>query len=564
MSNDNAFNASSGLNPNLDLHKSPLSDSLNFGNKSSSIFEHGNNQYSWGSYEVQLDDTLSGIAKKTLGDASAFGLIADYNHILDPNKIFVGQGISVPIRVSSSSKQSYDSLAPTGANVIETGVGNYQVKAGDTLSGIAQKVFGDASAYEVIAKYNNISDPSKLYAGQQIQVPQAKYDPLTNPNPSSNSLLSVKDYNQLETGKDKVNDSVFAAKEAEESVSKPLDSAINFAKSVANNEEVRNTGETVRQVSTGITAGLNANLPFTEGGQKYVLKQANGNMFKFEAQKNGFFAKLPKGINSDQFAKISADVREGTKNFSDDPFIQGSRASGISRKTGLKMAKDADIDIGLRVDSEKYKKLLDNSFPKEADYPDRLKNLKRAETNGIIRSHHASDIPNLKDGDPKLKPLAKNLVKDVNKMGIPAKKVDLAVIKDGGKFDNGTQIKLATKVTEFAKPVAKVVDVAGKIAKPVAIAADFITVVDAVNKDGGTIGENTGRAGATMAGEWAGGFAGATVGMQFGALAGSAVPVVGTAAGALVGGVIGGVIGSGIGSEVASKTFNFFKDRKWW
>lgn len=47
----------------------------------------------------------------------------------------------------------------------------YTVKAGDSLSAIAQRYYGDMSQYHKIAKYNNIADPDKIDVGQKIRIP---------------------------------------------------------------------------------------------------------------------------------------------------------------------------------------------------------------------------------------------------------------------------------------------------------------------------------------------------------------------------------------------------------
>lgn len=44
----------------------------------------------------------------------------------------------------------------------------YVVKKGDTLSGIAE-MYG--TTYQLLAKYNKISDPNKIYVGQNIRIP---------------------------------------------------------------------------------------------------------------------------------------------------------------------------------------------------------------------------------------------------------------------------------------------------------------------------------------------------------------------------------------------------------
>lgn len=47
----------------------------------------------------------------------------------------------------------------------------YPVKRGDTLSAICRKIYGDASLYSKLAKYNNIKNPSLIYVGQIIKLP---------------------------------------------------------------------------------------------------------------------------------------------------------------------------------------------------------------------------------------------------------------------------------------------------------------------------------------------------------------------------------------------------------
>ena len=51
----------------------------------------------------------------------------------------------------------------------------YEVKAGDSLSKIAKSVYGDANAYQQIFDANRpmLSDPNKIYPGQQLRIPKA-------------------------------------------------------------------------------------------------------------------------------------------------------------------------------------------------------------------------------------------------------------------------------------------------------------------------------------------------------------------------------------------------------
>jgi tetratricopeptide (TPR) repeat protein len=48
---------------------------------------------------------------------------------------------------------------------------SYAVRPGDTLGSIAQRALGDGCEFYLLARYNQIRVPSKLYAGQILKVP---------------------------------------------------------------------------------------------------------------------------------------------------------------------------------------------------------------------------------------------------------------------------------------------------------------------------------------------------------------------------------------------------------
>jgi LysM repeat protein len=100
-------------------------------------------------YTVKPGDTLSAIAAKF---GTTYQELAKLNGIANPNKIYPGQ----VIKLTGS--------APTAA---PKAAGNYTVKAGDTLSGIAAK-FG--TTYQELAKINGIADPNKIYPGQVLKL----------------------------------------------------------------------------------------------------------------------------------------------------------------------------------------------------------------------------------------------------------------------------------------------------------------------------------------------------------------------------------------------------------
>lgn len=63
------------------------------------------------------------------------------------------------------------SNAPQTATTTESNF--YQVQAGDTLSAISKKVYGDANKYQQIFEANKpmLSHPDKIYPGQTLRIP---------------------------------------------------------------------------------------------------------------------------------------------------------------------------------------------------------------------------------------------------------------------------------------------------------------------------------------------------------------------------------------------------------
>jgi LysM repeat protein len=64
-------------------------------------------------YQVQTGDVLSKISQRFYGDATLFGLIAAANQLPDPNKIAVGQVLSIPDLPSH-----WDVIQATGSNQV--------------------------------------------------------------------------------------------------------------------------------------------------------------------------------------------------------------------------------------------------------------------------------------------------------------------------------------------------------------------------------------------------------------------------------------------------------------
>ena len=86
-----------------------------------------------------------------------------------------GGGTLTPGGTPASPGTTTGTEAPTTDNTA-TGTdaaGNrvYEVQPGDTLSTIAESVYGDPTAFGIIASANNISGSSPLQVGQQLIIP---------------------------------------------------------------------------------------------------------------------------------------------------------------------------------------------------------------------------------------------------------------------------------------------------------------------------------------------------------------------------------------------------------
>jgi len=67
--------------------------------------------------------------------------------------------------------------------------------------------------------------------------------------------------------------------------------------------------------------------------------------------------KVPQGLTQAQFDKVSSMIRGKVGHISDDIVVQGSRAKGTAKTA-------SDIDIAIRVPSEKFDELIQSSFSK--------------------------------------------------------------------------------------------------------------------------------------------------------------------------------------------------------
>ena len=99
-------------------------------------------------YQVVAGDTLAGLAARFYGNAALYPVIAAANSLANPDVLTVGQSLTIPDVTRA-----------------------YTVVAGDTLSGLAARFYGDAGRYPVIAAANGIADPNLIDIGQTLSIP---------------------------------------------------------------------------------------------------------------------------------------------------------------------------------------------------------------------------------------------------------------------------------------------------------------------------------------------------------------------------------------------------------
>src|SRR6478672_3903208 len=97
-------------------------------------------------HTVVAGETLSALALRFYGDAELSRLIATASGIAGPDAVNVGQRLIIPDFT------------------------RHTVVAGDTLSALAVRFYGDAALYPLIATVNGIADPNVINVGQVLVI----------------------------------------------------------------------------------------------------------------------------------------------------------------------------------------------------------------------------------------------------------------------------------------------------------------------------------------------------------------------------------------------------------
>lgn len=139
-----------------------------------------------GTYVVEKGDTLSSIARDTLGDESRWREIHELNksELANPDILRVGMRLRLPERTAAAARPSEVArppapatpppAAPAGTAAPATARAIYVVEQGDSLISIARNVLGDGTRWREIYELNKsqIANPDVLYVGLKLQLPE--------------------------------------------------------------------------------------------------------------------------------------------------------------------------------------------------------------------------------------------------------------------------------------------------------------------------------------------------------------------------------------------------------
>lgn len=222
-----------------------------------------------GGYTIQQGDTLSEIARRANVDVADLQAI---NNIQNADMIRAGDTLTIP-KVVQNSAVSARSENATSGNVDSSGI--YTIKSGDNLTKVASRL---GTSVEALAKYNNISDPNKVYVGQQLRTSMPATTDSVAAEPAAESegfFQKVGNWFSGNSGKDKAEEASSQNTKADTSADSPLD-----LRSMSKNDLRSLQKQLIRQgwlASTRDDKGFK----FADGKYGRLTQQAYDNYLKY-------------------------------------------------------------------------------------------------------------------------------------------------------------------------------------------------------------------------------------------------------------------------------------------
>src|SRR3989338_11170140 len=121
-------------------------------------------------YVTQEGDDLWHIAEKYYGSGFNAYDISLANKITDSSNISAGQKLIIP--QVTPRQPTVGDISATSTSQVTYVENKYVVQPGDSLSIIAQKVYGDRYAWTRIMNANNLATPDSIEAGMVLIIPR--------------------------------------------------------------------------------------------------------------------------------------------------------------------------------------------------------------------------------------------------------------------------------------------------------------------------------------------------------------------------------------------------------
>ena len=145
----------------------------NSGSTSSSAGRMPSNA-SYRTVRVHQNETLSLIAERELGSASAWRDLLKWNGIKDAHSIKVGQQLKIYDGMVDPNASANPAPATADAGVGVSGMRYHTVKSGDILGRISQQYYNTSREVPRILEANGFTDPHGIKVGQVLKIPPIK------------------------------------------------------------------------------------------------------------------------------------------------------------------------------------------------------------------------------------------------------------------------------------------------------------------------------------------------------------------------------------------------------
>jgi nucleoid-associated protein YgaU len=142
-------------------------------------------------YEVKKGDSgFWAIAEKVYGDGRLYTLLMTANPGVSSDRLQVGMTLKVPPKPATATTHPAGP-GPTGAShtgpAIPAGYREHIVKEGDTLTGIAERIYGNGQLYTLIERANPGVSATSLPLGKHLLIPPT---PTSGPSPVTHTATT--------------------------------------------------------------------------------------------------------------------------------------------------------------------------------------------------------------------------------------------------------------------------------------------------------------------------------------------------------------------------------------